>query len=240
MANQQVSSALEDYLKVIWGMHEWGIEQVTVKALAERMGYAPSSVSEAIKKMTAAGLVKHEKYRGITLSEEGTNIAVGMVRRHRIIETFLVEYADYSWDEVHEEAEVLEHAVSDRLIDAIWVKLGKPERDPHGDPIPDAAGVLPQGKVVALTDLAVGEQARIVQISDRSSELLQFCEANGLLPGAIVKVTALRPVLGMMSMELTELAPVNSGFEEIAEVAVGRQIELGTVAAEALRVQVLA
>ncbi|MCK8675051.1 metal-dependent transcriptional regulator, partial [Rhodococcus sp. HM1] len=131
-----LTSVAQDYLKVIWTVQEWSGEKVSTKLLAEKLGVSASTVSEAVRRLCDQGLLDHERYGAISLTESGRAAAVAMVRRHRLIETFLVRELGYRWDEVHDEAEVLEHAVSERMIAALDAKLGFPERDPHGDPIP--------------------------------------------------------------------------------------------------------
>ncbi|PSR59622.1 DtxR family transcriptional regulator, partial [Nocardia sp. MDA0666] len=138
-----LSSVAQDYLKVIWSAQEWSQEKVSTKLLAERIGVSASTVSEAVRKLADQGLVEHARYGAITLTDNGRRAAVAMVRRHRLIETFLVSELGYGWDEVHDEAEVLEHAVSETLVERIDAKLGHPDRDPHGDPIPSVDGAVP-------------------------------------------------------------------------------------------------
>ena len=133
----------QDYLKVIWTAQEWSREKVSTKMLAEKIGVSASTASESIRKLAEQGLVDHAKYGAVTLTEVGRQAALAMVRRHRLLETFLVNELGYAWDEVHDEAEVLEHAVSDRLVARIDAKLGFPRRDPHGDPIPASDGQVP-------------------------------------------------------------------------------------------------
>ena len=140
---RDLTTVAQDYLKVIWTAQEWSLEKVSTKMLAERIGVSASTASESIRKLADQGLVNHEKYGAVTLTEAGRRAALAMVRRHRLMETFLVRELGYSWDEVHDEAEVLEHAVSDRMLDRIDAKLGHPTRDPHGDPIPAADGQVP-------------------------------------------------------------------------------------------------
>ena len=135
-----LSPVTQDYLKVIWTSQEWAEVKVTTKMLAESLGVSPSTASEAIRKLADQGLVSHERYGAVTLTDSGRAAAILMVRRHRLLETFLVRELGYGWDEVHDEAEVLEHAVSDRLMARLDAKLGYPQRDPHGDPIPAADG----------------------------------------------------------------------------------------------------
>ncbi|CAN5156530.1 manganese-binding transcriptional regulator MntR [soil metagenome] len=178
-----MNSVVEDYLKVIYAHTEWQPEPITSGALAARLGLAASSVTEMVKKLVAQGLVAHEPYGAIELTRDGTALALRMLRRHRLIETWLVDHVGYTWDEVHDEAEVLEHAMSDRLLDALDGQLGHPVRDPHGDPIPAADGTVsrPDARLLALAD-----GGRVVRISDRDPLLLRYLEAEGIVVDAVV------------------------------------------------------
>jgi len=177
-------TAMEDYVKVIYAHTEWQPEPITTNALAARLGLAASSVTEMVKKLTAQGLAEHEPYGAIELTARGRHVALTMVRRHRLIETWLVERIGYTWDEVHDEAEVLEHAMSDRLLAAIDAELGSPLRDPHGDPIPTADGTVEIPAAVVLADAASG--GRVVRISDRDPLLLRHLAAEGIVLDALV------------------------------------------------------
>jgi len=178
-----MNSVVEDYLKVIYAHTEWQPEPITSGALAARLGLAASSVTEMVKKLVAQGLVVHEPYGAIELTRDGTALALRMIRRHRLIETWLVDHVGYTWDEVHDEAEVLEHAMSDRLLDALDAQLGHPVRDPHGDPIPTADGTVERP---AARLLAEAEGGRVVRISDRDPLLLRHLEAEGIVVDAEV------------------------------------------------------
>ena len=154
---------------------------MTSSQLAARLGLAPSSVTEMVKKLTVQGLVEHALYGTIVLTSRGRAEALRMVRRHRLIETWLVSEFGYGWDEVHDEAEVLEHVVSDRMIDAIDARLGYPTADPHGDPIPGADGVVPPARGVRLSELAsTVTEVRVARISDSDPEVLRMLEARGI------------------------------------------------------------
>ena len=177
-------TAMEDYVKVIYAHTEWQSQPITTNALAARLGLAASSVTEMVKKLTAQGLAHHEPYGAIELTERGRTLALTMVRRHRRSETWVVERFGYGWDEVHDEAEVLEHAMSDRLLDAIDEELGRPARDPHGDPIPAADGSLVLPEAVVLAEAASG--GRVVRISDRDPLLLRHLAAEGIVLDAVV------------------------------------------------------
>jgi DtxR family Mn-dependent transcriptional regulator len=172
--------AFEDYVKVIYAHTEWQPDPITSSVLAGRLGLAASSVTEMVKKLGAQGLVDHVPYGAITLTADGAGLALRMLRRHRLIETWLVQHYGYSWDEVHDEAEVLEHTLSDRLLDKIDEELGRPTRDPHGDPIPSATGVVQQPAAVLLRDATVGEGVVVVRISDRDPLLLRHLEAEAV------------------------------------------------------------
>ncbi|MBR22267.1 MAG: metal-dependent transcriptional regulator [Microcella pacifica] len=180
MNGTSTSIAIDDYLKVIYSHTEWQAESITPSQLAVRLGLAPSSVTEMVKKLAAAGLVDHRPYSAIRLTEQGEERAVAMVRRHRLIETWLVRVFDYGWDEVHDEAEVLEHALSDRLLDAIDAQLGYPGRDPHGDVIPAADGTLRRPAAVRLDEAPHGFEGVIVRISDRDPDVLRVVDRLGL------------------------------------------------------------
>ncbi|MUN06219.1 metal-dependent transcriptional regulator [Agromyces luteolus] len=183
------SPAVEDYLKTIYGHTEWQPEAITPSGLAAALGVAPSSVTEMVKKMASQGLVQHVPYGAIRLTDAGRAHALAVVRRHRLIETWLVREMGYAWDEVHDEAEVLEHALSDRLLEAIDVRLGRPERDPHGDAIPRADGTLVSEPAVRLDEAPTGHVGRVIRISDRDPAVLRELEAAGVGPGRELRVT---------------------------------------------------
>jgi len=171
-------TATEDYVKVIYGHTEWQPEAITTTVLAARLGLAASSVTEMVKKLVAQGLVEHERYGSVSLTPEGLSLALSMVRKHRIIETWLVERFGYRWDEVHDEAEILEHSLSDRLLDAIDEQLGHPHRDPHGDPIPSATGGVVQPRAVLASDAPEGHVGRVVRVSDRDPAVLRWLDEH--------------------------------------------------------------
>jgi len=175
----------ENYLKVIWGAEEWS-RPATVGSIAAALSLAPSSVSEAVRKLAESGLVQHAPYGAVALTDAGRSVAVAVVRKHRLIETFLVEELGYAWDEVHEEAEVLEHAVSERFIDAIEDRLGHPELDPHGDPIPRRDGTLPGSGAVTIDRAPADAEVRIVRVSDAVPGLLKRLGDRGLGLGSVV------------------------------------------------------
>lgn len=183
------SPAIEDYLKTVYAHTEWQPDPITPKVLADKLGVAPSSVTEMVKKMAAQGLVAHVPYGPLRLTEAGLERALAVVRRHRLIETWLVAEMGYAWDEVHDEAEVLEHAMSDRLLESIDARLGRPARDPHGDAIPTASGEVASEPFVLLSEAPSAHVGRVIRISDRDPEVLRELERRGIRPGVEVSVT---------------------------------------------------
>jgi DtxR family Mn-dependent transcriptional regulator len=183
------SPAIDDYLKTIYHHTEWQDERITPSQLAAELGLAPSSVTEMVQKLAAQGLVTHRPYGPISLSDAGQKRAAAIIRRHRLIETWLVSEFGYAWDEVHDEAEILEHAISDRLLEGIDERLGRPKHDPHGDAIPDAAGHVDREPFVLLSAAVPGHTGRVLRVSDRDPALLRAVEAAGVAVGAAVTVT---------------------------------------------------
>lgn len=197
----ELSTLAENYLKVIWNAREWTDQPVTVGALATRLGLASSSVSEAVRKLADAGLVLHARYGVIELTTAGNAAALNMVRKHRLIETFLVDYLGYGWDEIHDEAEVLEHAVSDHFIERLASRLGEPIRDPHGDPIPRQDGTLPELLAIPLSDAAPGSTVIVGRVSDSDSELLRQLDRLGIGLDATLTVHARHDSIGTITIE---------------------------------------
>jgi DtxR family Mn-dependent transcriptional regulator len=183
------SPAIEDYLKTVYAHTEWQPDPITPSVLAGRLGVAPSSVTEMVKKMAAAGLVSHVPYGAVRLTDAGLLRALAVVRRHRLIETWLVQEMGYTWDEVHDEAEILEHALSDRLLEAIDLRLGRPVRDPHGDAIPTADGTIVREEAVLLGEAPAGHRGRVIRISDRDPAVLRDLDERGIGPGVELQVT---------------------------------------------------
>ena len=175
-----VATAVEDYVKVIYAHTEWQHEKISTGTLAARLGLAASTVTEMVGKLVAQGLVEHQKYGAVELTAAGETLALRMVRRHRLIEAWLVRQYGYGWDEVHDEAEVLEHSLSDRLLDAIDAQLGHPVRDPHGDPIPRADGTVERPDAALLADAPDGARVVVARISDRDPAVLRHLDAEGI------------------------------------------------------------
>jgi DtxR family transcriptional regulator, Mn-dependent transcriptional regulator len=196
------SSSIEDYVKVIYGFTEWQDKPITSSQLAQRLGVANSSVSEMVRKLKDQGLVDHKPYSAVTLTPAGIRLALAMVRRHRLIETYLVQELGYSWDEVHDEAELLEHAVSDTFIERMATKLGNPERDPHGDPIPTADGAVLMPEAHLLGELDPGHTGRIIRISDDNPDLLRYLAAEEIDLDAEVEVMGRKPFGGALVVRI--------------------------------------
>ena len=163
----------DDYLKAIYHHTEWQDDAITPSQLAAVLGLAPSSVTEMVKKLAAQGLVSHRPYGPVSLTAAGQRRAASVIRRHRLIETWLVREFRYTWDEVHDEADLLEHSLSDRLLEGIDERLGRPRFDPHGDAIPDATGAVHREPFVLLADAASGHSGRVLRVSDRDPALLR-------------------------------------------------------------------
>jgi len=183
------SAAIDDYLKTIYHHTEWQAVRITPSQLAAELGLAPSTVTEMVQKLTAQDLVSHRPYGPIALTDAGERRAAAIIRRHRLIETWLVREFGYSWDEVHDEAEVLEHTISDRLLEGISARLGHPRFDPHGDAIPDADGRVEREPFVRLDEARLGHTGRVLRVSDRDAALLRALETAGIDVGHTVTVT---------------------------------------------------
>ncbi|MFT4051349.1 MAG: metal-dependent transcriptional regulator [Microbacterium sp.] len=183
------SVAIDDYLKTIYHHTEWQSAPITPSQLAATLSLAPSTVTEMVHKLASAGLVTHRPYGPVTLTDAGRQRAASVIRRHRLIETWLVRDFGYAWDEVHDEAEVLEHTISDRLLEGIDERLGRPRFDPHGDAIPDAAGEVDREPFVLLAEAGIGHTGRVLRVSDREPALLRALEAAGIDVGHAVTVT---------------------------------------------------
>ena len=185
---KHTTPAAEDYLKTIYSHTEWQADPITPSALAARLGVAPSSVTEMVKKLAAVGLLTHVPYGPLTLTAAGRQQATAVVRRHRLIETWLVSEMGYAWDEVHDEAEVLEHTISDRLLESMSARLGHPSSDPHGDPIPASDGTVLLPAAIVLTDAPLGHSGTVLRVSDRDPAVLRLLTSAGVSPGTPVTV----------------------------------------------------
>jgi DtxR family Mn-dependent transcriptional regulator len=181
--------AQQDYLKALYQLH--GDQRpVPTRDLAQRLGISSPSVSEMVTRLSAQGLVEHDRYRGQQLTREGRKVALELVRHHRLLEMFLVQVLGYSWDEVHDEAERLEHVISERMEQRIFELLGRPELDPHGHAIPTLGGKVRPLSDRPLSECRVGEKVVVQGVSDDDAGRLRELERRGLVPGARIEVTA--------------------------------------------------
>ena len=189
MSLDEITPVAQDYLKAIWSATEWGDAPLSTNSLAARMGTTAPNVTETVKRLAAQGLVEYQPYKPVTLTGKGREHAIAMVRRHRLLESFLAATLGYSWDEVHAEAERLEHAASDELIERIDQMLGHPTHDPHGDPIPTPEGQRAQPAHAVRLDVAEPGFYRVLRISDADPQRLVRFQQAGLVPGTVVEVT---------------------------------------------------
>lgn len=187
-----VPAKTQDYLKIIFDLTERNGGVAALGDVAERMGQRPSTTTEGVKRLAEKDLVVHQRYAGISLTDTGREVAIAMARRHRLLETYLVECLGYGWDEVHDEADALEHAVSETFISRIDALLGHPTRDPHGDPIPTASGEVETLAVKTLASLGEGESGVVERINDSDPQLLRYLAASGVRPGVEVTMSGSR------------------------------------------------
>jgi len=218
------SEAIEDFLKAIY-LLEQEHERVQTSMLAEALNITAPSTTEMAKKLAKANLVVHEPYRGISLTPAGKRVALEIVRHHRLIELFLVEALGYTWDEVHDEAERLEHAVSERLAERIAEYLSDPDYDPHGDPIPSAEGTVDERQLTSLAEWEIDLPGMVARLVDQSPEVLRYLAEKGLVVGASVAVTARDPFEGPLTL-------VVDGSEQIIGLSVARHVLIHAQAAE--------
>ena len=186
-------------MKTVWEVERSGT--ASTNEISSRLSVAPASVTNMLKRLQEMGLVEYERYRGASLTRRGKAEALRLVRRHRLIETFLMEHLGYSWQDVHEEAERLEHAVSDEFTERLAELLGHPARDPHGDPIPAADGTLVLESSKPLSEAQAGRRVRIVKVDDESASILNHLGERGLVPGRALGVREVRAVDGVVTVE---------------------------------------
>lgn len=196
-AQTERSRAVEDYVKAIRALSaQKGGGSVGTGELAARLGVTPASASGMVRRLVEKGLVTHSPYRGFMLTGEGESLALAILRRHRLLETFLAERLGLPWDRVHAEAEVLEHVLSTQLEEAIALDLGDPERDPHGAPIPRADGSVVSDRTIPLDQVAAGSTARFVRIPDEHPEMLRWLGERSIEPECEVEVIGREPFGG--------------------------------------------
>jgi len=198
------SQALEDYLKIIYKLEDSSPEDkgVQTSVIAERLSISQASVSNMIKKLADKKYISYAPYYGVTLTDSGRKIALNMIRKHRILEQYLVERLNYSWDEVDEEAEVLEHAISDTLANRMWDDLGQPTHDPHGSPIPSIDGELIEQDLIPLIDVLLEQPVQVKRIKNRSPEELRYLANIGLTTGVVLKIKNMAPLNGPLLVEI--------------------------------------
>ena len=199
MSKSELSAAIQDYLKEIYKIQASG-EPATTTAIAKRMGVAPSSATSMLKKLAALGLAEHAPYRGITLSDAGTKIALEVIRHHRLLEQYLAETLGLSIDAVHAEADRLEHVLSEELEARIDEQLGYPTHDPHGDPIPDAGLNVDRSPLRSLEALEPGEEATVKRVPDGDADLLRYLAKLALVPGGRVTMQRSEPFGGPLTV----------------------------------------
>lgn len=194
-----LTRSVEDYLKAIYHLSGAGTPAAT-SDIANLLDLAPASVTGMVKRLSEQGLLEHVPYKGVELTPAGRRAALRMVRRHRILESYLVAFLDYTWDTVHEEAERLEHAVSDALIERMALALGNPSVDPHGDPIPAPDGTMVELVYTPLTEVPVGESVELRRVETGQADRLRYFAEHGLVPGAAVMVTGRQPFGGPVAL----------------------------------------
>ena len=195
------SSTVENYLKQILLLSDGATGLVSMGALAAALDVVPGTVTTMVKSLAREGMVDHQPRHGVQLTDEGRHIALGVIRRHRLVETFLVSVLKMDWATVHSEAEQLEHAISEDVLNRLDALLGHPTTDPHGDPIPSARGKLKSQIYATLATCALMKPMRVVRVTEQSAEFLQFVRENGLLPGATVRVAERNLTAGIVHLK---------------------------------------
>ncbi|HYN49965.1 MAG TPA: metal-dependent transcriptional regulator [Thermoleophilaceae bacterium] len=201
-ARTEASKAVQDYAKAIWSLGTRSDEPVSTSAIAERLEVSSASASAMVKRFESMGLVVREPYHGVRLTSTGERLALEVLRHHRLLELYLAEALGMSWDRVHKEAEVLEHAISPELSELIAAKLGNPTHDPHGDPIPTADGEIDEGPSRALSELDPGERGRFTRVSDSNSEMLRYLSGRGIAPGDELELVGHEPFGGPVTVSV--------------------------------------
>ena len=216
------TSAIEDYAKAIYAL-ESRHGPVTTTALAERLGVTAGSASGMVKRLDELGLVEHRPYRGVSLTEDGRRVALEVMRHHRLLELYLVKSLGVPWDRVHQEAEVLEHVLSEELEELIAAKLGDPTHDPHGDPIPTRELTIEEGPSQSLQSLGIGDRGIFTRVSDSNPDMLRFLTGRGIAPGDEFEVIDKQPFGGPLFVRFGENVHVLGG-----DLARAMRVEVGT------------
>jgi DtxR family Mn-dependent transcriptional regulator len=217
--------SVENYLKAVYHLQHDGDERVKTKQMAEQLDISLPSVTSMLKSLAEEGLVDYRPYKGARLTETGIKAALRVIRNHRLIEVFLVHTLGYGWDEVHDEAERLEHSVSEKLVSRIDDFLGHPKFDPHGDPIPSARGQLANRRLTSLAACPLDTPVTVARIADQDADFLNFAHRSGLLPGTAVRVTGRDPAAESVTLRLEPA---------------GKPVTIGTAAAEKVLVDAAA
>ena len=205
------SPAVQDYAKAIYALERRDGGAVSTNALADRLGVTPASASGMVKRLGELGLVAHQPYRGVSLTDDGRRVALEVMRHHRLLELYLVETLGVPWDRVHQEAEVLEHVLSEELEELIAAKLGDPTHDPHGDPIPTRDLTIEEGATQSLQALEVGERGTFARVSDSDPEMLRFLAERGIAPGDTLEVVDKQPFDGPLFVRFGDHLQVLGG-----------------------------
>jgi DtxR family Mn-dependent transcriptional regulator len=222
-AETETSHAVQDYAKAIYSLSRRGEQPVATSALADRLHVSAASASAMAKRLAELGLVRHEPYHGVRLTDSGEKLALEVIRHHRLIELYLSEALGMPWDRVHEEAEKLEHAISPELSELIAAKLGNPTHDPHGDPIPTANGEIDEVPTRSLAELGPGDRGRFTRVSDSNPDMLRYLSERGIAPGDELECVGREPFGGPLTV-----------------LANGREHPLGDLLTRAMRVEPVA
>jgi DtxR family Mn-dependent transcriptional regulator len=221
-SGRRLGESIENYAKAIYVLEQRGDGAVTTNALAARLGVTAASASNMVKKLDELNLVTHAPYKGVRLTEPGRRVALEMLRHHRLLELYLAETLGVPWDRVHDEAEVLEHVLSEELEELIASKLGNPTRDPHGDPIPTRELRIDEEQTESLASLEVGAKGVFVRVSDSDPEMLRYLAARGITPGDRFEVVERQPFDGPLSTRFGDRVHVLGGsLAGAMRVAVG-------------------
>jgi DtxR family Mn-dependent transcriptional regulator len=197
----ELTGPVEDYLKTIYEV-ERAAGSAGTNEIAARLAVAAASVSGMLRRLAEQRLITHERYRGVRLTDAGRRAALRTIRRHRVIEAYLVQALGYPWDQVHDEAERLEHAASDDLIDRMAAAIGEPAHDPHGDPIPSREGTVEERELETLAAREPGESVRVLRVGDRDGERLRYLAELGITPGTVVRIVSRAPFGGPITLEI--------------------------------------
>lgn len=206
-----VSSAIEDYAKAIYALQTRDCSPVSTSAIAERLGVTPASASGMVKRLGELGLVNHERYRGVMLTDQGRRVALEVMRHHRLLELYLFESLGVPWDRVHAEAEVLEHVLSEDLEELIAAKLGNPTHDPHGDPIPTRDLEIEETPTRSLQSVEAGTSGTFTRVSDSDPDMLRFLAQRGIAPGDRFEVVEKQPFGGPLFVRFGDREHVLGG-----------------------------